>query len=177
MIVVGAGGVAAANLGLFNGSQESADSGGSTSAKAESLQDSSTPPAAPDSLAGAVPAISAAGFGADVTRLLRDGGLAALDSRTQANKVEEGGDTAGSLRTAGCAGPRVTDAAQTRLVLYDGTLAVLVVHPPKGGERLVEAWTCAGDRVLDRARVPVAVTGTGQSTPGSTGLASPSPSP
>ena len=37
-------------------------------------------------------------------------------------------------------------APPPRTVLYDGRRAVLVVHPERGGERLVEAWTCDGDR-------------------------------
>ena len=48
-------------------------------------------------------------------------------------------------------------------------------RPARGGEQLVEAWTCTGDRVLDRARVPRReASATGQSSAGSTGLASPS---
>ena len=175
VIVVGAGGVAAANLGLFNGGAQSDSSAGSTSSKAESLQDSSTPPAAPESLAGTVPAISAAGFEADVARLLRYRGLANLDSRARANKAEDGA-TADSPGTA-CAGPLVSGAVQTTPVLYDGRPAVLVVHPPKRGVRLVEAWTCTGDRLLDSARVPAVLPATGKGSPGSSGLASPSPSP
>jgi hypothetical protein len=180
VIVIGAGGVAAANLDLFDGGAGDSSSAKSSGGTAESLQDSSTSPAAPGSATGPVPTISAAGFDADVARLLRDGSLTSRDPRTQLSERQEGAP-ADSLRTAGCAGPRVTDAAQTRLVLYDGKPAVLLVHPPRGGERLVEAWTCAGDRVLDRVRVTVEQsdtgTGSGQSSPGSTGLASPSPSP
>ena len=180
VIVLGAGGVAAANLGLFNGSQESADSGGSTSANAESSQESPTPPAA-DSATGTVPALSAAGFDADVARLVRDGQLAdTLDNASGLREPAEKDAKADSRRLTDCfgpVGPRVRAGVLRTPVLYDGTRAVLLVHAARGGEQLVEAWTCGGDRVLDRARVPAAKTRTGQSSPGSTGLASPSPTP
>ena len=64
--------------------------------------------------------------------------------------------------------------AQHLVVLYDGSPAALVVQPEKEGTRLVEAWTCGGDRLLDSATVPVGVPTSGKVDPG---LGSPSPSP
>ncbi len=54
----------------------------------------------------------------------------------------------GALTSQACPGPKVTDGAVPSQVLYDGRPAVLLVHPERGGQQLVEAWNCAGDRKL-----------------------------
>jgi hypothetical protein len=134
---------------------------------------------------GRVPAVSAASFDRDVTRLLGDSpayaangspsDLPSTDTRDQQKAEEDSGEAA--LRATGCTGPRVTGGAVPVPVRYDGKPAVLVIHPPRGGDRLVEAWTCSGSKRLDRARVPVADPASGQSSPGNPGLGTPSPSP
>jgi hypothetical protein len=190
VIVVGAGGVAAANLGVFGGSADDS-SAGSASSKAESQDDSASPPSdsagkpvAPGT--GQLPALSAAAFETDAARLVKNSPLFVAgtvpnvqDQKRQADKQSEG-----ALRTSGCNGPPITDGATPTLVLYDGQLAVLLVHPQHGDSRLVDAWNCAGTRKLDTARVPAVPVPTsgktgkgGQSSPGSPGLASPAPSP
>ncbi len=63
-------------------------------------------------------------------------------------QADEQGRPADSSRLAGCPGPEITDGGVPNAVRYDGRLAVLVVHPERDGERLVEAWNCAGDQRL-----------------------------
>jgi hypothetical protein len=192
VIVVGAGGVAVANLDVFGGSATSDSSAGGSTSKAESLQDSATPSApsgdqsfVPDK--GGVPALSAASFHADVTRLLRgrDARLAALadpadagdkPSSTQEREAQQDAGV-NALRKSGCTGPDVTDGALPTPVRYDDQLAVLLVHPASNGERLVDVWTCSGDRKLDSASIPVPAPDSSQSSPGNPGLGSPSSSP
>jgi hypothetical protein len=187
VIVVGAGGVAAANLGVFGGTNATSDSaaGGSTAGKAESLDSSTASPREPAPLSGGdavdrLPRITASAFDTDVTRLLQQDLSAAVPddstARNQQRKAAEDGALADSLKET-CPGPKLSGKADTRPVLYDGTEAVLVIHPEHRGARLVEAWTCTGDRVLDRARVPVTHETSGQSSPGDPGLGSPGPTP
>jgi hypothetical protein len=33
-------------------------------------------------------------------------------------------------------------------VRYDGRPAVLLIHPESGGQQVVDAWNCAGNRKL-----------------------------
>ncbi len=99
----------------------------------------------------------------EATRLARTSAPPSTTSAAQRKAAEDsaGGDTAvGGLSRAD--GGR---QAQHLVVLYDGTPAALVVHPAKDGERLVEAWTCGGDRRLDSATVPVGVPTSGKSRP------------
>ena len=121
------------------------------------------------------PAVSAATFTADVTTLLRDGAeRGTLDSSTDSSsgtapEAEPPPSSAGdgqsareapqALRATQCPGPPVDDGSTTSPVRYDETAAVLVVHPATDGTRLVEAWSCAGDRVLDSTRVPAGASG------------------
>jgi hypothetical protein len=190
VIVVGAGGVAVANLGGFGGSAANDSSAGGSTSQAESLQDTasappSTSPLPQDALSGRVPSVSAASFDRDVARLLSDSPAytanrspaeeSSTDTRAQQKAQDKSGDTA--LRATSCTGPRVTGGAVPVPVRYDGKLAVLVIHPQRGGDRLVEAWTCSGGRRLDSARVPMADPASGQSSPGNPGLGTPSPSP
>jgi hypothetical protein len=190
VIVVGAGGVAVANLGVFGGSAANDSAAGGSTSKAESLQDTasaapSTSPLPPDALSGRVPAVGAASFDRDVARLLSDsptytanGSPADLPSTdTRAPQKSEDDSADGALRATGCSGPRVTGGAMPVPVRYDGRLAVLVIHPQRGGDRLVEAWTCSGSKRLDSTRVPVTDPASGQGSPGNPGLGTPSPSP
>jgi len=179
VIVLGAGGVAAANLGVFDGTAKDTSTADSSAggSSAESLDGSATtapePTAAPHAVAAPLPRVSAASFDADVTRLLQQrapGG----DDVTNQRKAELG---SGSGKAAvACPGPRTSDGSTTTPVLYDGARAVLVIHPAREGERLVEAWACGGGRVLDKARVTAPSAGTDPSSP-ETGLGSPSPTP
>jgi hypothetical protein len=183
VIVVGVGGVAVANLGLFDGSAKTADSsaGGSADSKAQSLDGTATaqpsnPSALPGGLAARLPRVRAASFDTDVARLLQQAPAplgAVTDSQRRSQEEAAGGDSL----AARCAGPTPSDGSTTTPVLYDGTAAVLVVHPAHGGRRLVQAWTCGGDRVLDSAHVPAQQQPSTQSSPGDPGLGSPSPTP
>jgi hypothetical protein len=178
VIVIGAGGVAAANLlGGNDASSDSAtagssssDAGGATSQ--ESLGGTATDApktplgADPSGLPLRLPRVTAASFDTDVARLLRRRDAAAGDTAAQRAPQK---DRVNSLQYAGsCPGPTPRDGSSTTPVLYDGTRAALVIHPAHGGDQLVEAWTCGGDRMLDSAVVPASA---------APGLASPSPSP
>ena len=131
-----------------------------------------------------LPSLSAASFDADVALLLRgrEANLAALadtaDSlgRTETGKAQQ--DTLANRRQLSqCSGPEVTDGALPAPVRYDDKVAVLLVHPARQGDRLVEVWTCSGDRKLNSVSVPVTHETSGQSSPANPGLGSPSPTP
>lgn len=179
VIVLGAGGVAAANLGVFGGNDASSTSAEDSSAggQAESFAGSSSETPAPRSPhaqtdVAALPIIASASFDSDVALLLqRDQANTPQDSTQSLRKAGRNGVVDGVV--PGCTGPKGDGGSRREAVLYDGTPAVLVVHPPKQGERLVLAWTCAGDRVLARTHVPAS----SQTSPGDPGLGSPSPSP
>jgi hypothetical protein len=187
VIVVGAGGVAAANLGLFDGPTASSDSaaGGSSAGEAEALDSSTASPAPsqpggdlPNALRATVPRLTAASFDTDVAVLVQRGQYARVPDSTVTNEgkaLDRRALTDAAAR--GCPGPKVNDGALATLVLYDGNPAVLVIHPEKRGEQLVEAFACGGARVLDSARVPVTHDTSGQSSPGDPGLGSPTPTP
>jgi hypothetical protein len=175
VIVIGAGGVAAANLLDGNSASKdnatagssSSDAGGATSQ--ESLGDTATdapktPPAArPSGLPLRLPRVTAASFDTDVERLLRRRDAASGDTSARQKDRTSLQQYAGS-----CPGPAERGRSSTTPVLYDDTRAALLIHPAQGGDQLVEAWTCGGDRLLDSAVVPAAA---------APGLASPSPSP
>jgi hypothetical protein len=158
VIVVGAGGIAAANLGVFGGStvSDSSSAGNSAGGTSKSLDGPATAqPSAPSTrkplpgqlangLASGLPRVSAASFDTDVARVLRGSSTAAGDTSAAERKAAD----------ATCPGPRSTGGSTTTLVLYDGTRAILVAHPEQAGEQLVVAWTCTGDRELDRTVVP-----------------------
>ena len=201
VIVVGVGGVAVGNLGGFvspTASDESA-AGGASDSKAES-QDSGPASAPEDSgqapnglVARDVPQLTAATFGAQVTSLVESGKVLApwkdltarqRQSLSQSNKDSQANQEDGAVSDTakgGCPGPTIKDGSRHTTVLYDGSPAALVVHPARGGESLVEAWTCTGAQLLDSARVPVttATSGgsAGQTSPGDPGLGSPTPTP
>ncbi|WP_027861154.1 hypothetical protein [Marmoricola sp. URHB0036] len=179
VIVLGAGGVAAANLGVFDGTARDTSSADTSAggSSAESLDGTTTtapePTTAPNALSAQLPRVRAASFDADVARLLQRRAPARDDAPNQ-RKSELGSGSGEAAAT--CPGPRTSHGSTTTPVLYDGTPAVLVVHPARAGERLVEAWSCGGGRVLDRARVPATAAGVDPSSP-DPGLASPSPTP
>lgn len=169
VIVIGAGGVAATNLGVFGGAYDdsatsSSDAGGS-SAKSEALAPSPSAPgttsrdAAKQALA--LPRVRSTAFASDVTALVREegtlspaplsGDLKSTEGRAGASEAP-GGDTV--YRAAqGCRGPAITDDAVPSPITYDGRVAVLVVHPERDGQQLVEAWNCQGTRTLDSATI------------------------
>jgi len=177
VVVLGAGGVAATNLGIFDndplvtadGTRTDSEAGGESAA--EGSPDSGNGSTPPSAGAGAregqtaltdLPQVQGSSFARDVTVLLR-GDL--LVTPEQPEGPETGPETgpdgsedpgaprrlAESLATWGCRGPEVRDGAVRNPVRYEGLLAVLVVHPGMDGDRLVEAWTCAGDRKLATA--------------------------
>lgn len=59
----------------------------------------------------------------------------------------------GPTQVGSCVSPRLTDGSRVTAITFDGTPAVLVVHPLAQGHRLVEAWSCAGTDRLARTRV------------------------
>jgi len=191
VIVLGLGGVAVANLDGFQGGSSdkaSSDAGGISAGGAESLDESSSAPPAPSAAGGdlgalreGVPRLTAASFDADAARLVAgDQNLSSLDgSVTSERKTLDKADRRALANAArsGCPGPQVDDGATETLVLYDDAPAVLVIHPARQGERLVEAFACGDARVLDSTRVPVTDDTSGQSSPGDPGLGSPSPTP
>jgi hypothetical protein len=151
VVVVGVGGVTASSLGLLGGdSPTGANSstdrnltqgqdGAGGRAESDSGSGTAADPSAPlDDAAKGGAVLSASTFAADVEAFLRN--------RTGQAQPPE---TSRSLRSSGCPGPRITDGAVPSRVTYDGRPAVLVVHPLRDGRRLVEAWTCTGDRTLD----------------------------
>lgn len=149
VIVVGAGGLTAANLGVFDDSR-SADS----TAGAESGPDTGPDSGAADSGAAesgadlaATPDLASATFAEDVAVLLEEDPDLGAPPRSQAR---ESPGPAVAAACPGPAGPKDTAAVPVRL---DGDLAVLLVHPPREGRTLVEAWTCPGDRRLAAARL------------------------
>jgi hypothetical protein len=167
VIVLGAGGVAAANLGVFGGdSPIGADSAGGAKSAPESAADSDGATEAPtpadsssrEGLAGAVaaPRVRAKSFASDVTALLRASTQVVTPERRSPSADAGSGGTPDpptttggqALKAGACAGPKTTDGAVPNPIRYDGQLAVLVVHPERDGGRLVQAWTCAGDRLL-----------------------------
>ncbi len=177
VIVVGAGGVAAVNLGVFGGNDDAMKSAGGAASSTTESQHDSAPTAAPSTANGLLnqdlPQLSAARFDTQVTSLL--GNPSARNELPPGpNRREAGTSSAGGDAVRGCPGPAVSDASRIRVVLYDGTPAALVVHPQRDRTRLVEAWTCTGDRRLDSASVPAGVPHSGKPDPG---LATPGPSP
>jgi hypothetical protein len=165
VVVLGAGGVAAANLGVLgDGPSVSFDSGDSAGGQAESAQDAPTTPTpsgkarATTRGAAGLPQISAGAFASEVTSLLQRGTpLVTPDELPPTDAGGDPGESPGretpegatdSLRVRDCPGPGITDGGVPNAVLYDGQLAVLVVHPERDGRQLVEAWNCAGDRRL-----------------------------
>ena len=178
VIVLGVGGVAAVRLGADH-SQGSATAGGAASDATQSSQGPSDAPVpsagsgvSPGSKARALresadalrtlPALTTASFDTDVAGLLRTdpgvvtpgsaGQSGAGSGATQEPRATQRSKTEAQL-TRACPGPAVTDGAVANPVRVDGALAVLLVHPAKDGEQLVEAWTCAGDRRLDSTQL------------------------
>ncbi len=168
VVVLGLGGVAAANLGVFGGPSvtgASDSAGGAESQKSLSSPQPSAGLLEPqrDAAGGAAgfPKVGSSTFARDVTALLdRRSALATPEEKPGAGSTPGdeptflgSPDTAkspptDSLRRMGCPGPEITDGAVPNPVEYDGVLAVLVVHPERDGQQLVEAWTCSGNRLL-----------------------------
>jgi hypothetical protein len=173
VVVLGVGGLAATNLGLFDtdplvtadGIRTDSEAGGESAA--EGSPDSAPGSTPPSAGAGAresqtaladLPQVKGSSFARDVTILLR-GSLLVTPEQPEGPETSPDGSAdaatprrlAESLAPWGCPGPEVRDGAVGNPVRYEGLLAVLVVHPGKDGDRLVEAWSCAGDRKLATA--------------------------
>ncbi len=160
VIVLGVGGLAVANLGLFGlsptGENTAADSAGESESKstgegpdpsADSGTDSGTAGAA------ALPELGAATFASDVAVLLEGRQKVLTPEREAADEGAQNRDSAkpdapGALTSRACPGPEITDGAVANQVRYDGQLAVLLIHPERGGRQVVQAWNCAGDQRL-----------------------------
>jgi hypothetical protein len=177
VIVLGAGGIAVGNL-LGDGSQsDTSVAGGSADDRsvAESAPGATASggdgSATRESAGGAasLPEVSSVAFAADVARLLA-GRTSVITPEEKPSVADgdpgllerEGGDKQGPTDgqpAAICPGPPMSDPATKGAadraarnpVRYDGRPAVLLVHPLSEGRRLVEAWTCAGDRRLAAA--------------------------
>lgn len=174
VIVLGAGGVAAASLGAFGdhvpgrgGSDSATSRAAGGDAGGESLTGSAT--AAPSQsgassrLPGVPTRVSSARFAADAARIVQR--LPALDQDTARQRETDQPAVPGTKSLGACPGPPVTDGSLLVPVRYDGTRAVLVIHPARAGRQLVEAWTCAGHRELDSATVPSGADGPGLGSP------------
>jgi hypothetical protein len=172
VVVLGVGGVAANNLGVFGNESTTAADGGASSSTAGGGDAATAGPQEGDSGEGGVvtaaglPRLRSGSFDADVQGLLArrspalatpeqpaapDASASAGRSNQDKNGDENGDapkDLAQGLRSRGCPGPRITDGAVPSPVRYDGRLAVLVIHPAQGGRQLVEAWDCGGVRRL-----------------------------
>ncbi len=174
VIVLGAGGVTVAGLDLLGAGSPSADdaSAGGAQSEAESLDDSGSeaPQTAPSlpgdsgadqrSLVGTtLPDLRSSSFADDAASLLQAKSAAprGTDGSAPDPEAQEGREDTEPSNPA-CPGPtsaRSTAGEVQRLtVTYDGRLATLLERRPAAGTRLVEAWTCTGDRLLDRARLP-----------------------
>ncbi len=174
VIVLGAGGVAATNLGVFGGSSSTtaskSDAGADSATTSEALPAPGTAPDAATRRAAelGLPQVRSTSFAGDVTALVRTGSAKAVAPLSGGQKPslgasaapqDSGGELAAprqpaeTLRELGCPGPEITDGAVLRPVVYDGRVAVLVLHPENDGARLVEAWNCQGSRRLDSATI------------------------
>ncbi len=202
VVVLGGAGAAAASLGLLGGSSPEAPGPAARGVEGPgTVQADQTPTGTPTgaptaagpgssslrsrALSGTgagLPQVSAASFAGDVARLLqqrtalvtpeeRPSPQARLESTP--HQDTHAPTPSDNLGRAGCDGPPVHDGAEPNPVRYDGHPAVLLIHPLEAGRRLVEAWTCAGDRRL--ASASLAAPGTGTAT--EPGLASPSAGP
>jgi len=158
VIVLGIGSVAVSNLGLMSGGDNStADSAGESeqSSASEAPDSSSDSDSSSDTGAATLPELSAASFASDVETLLKGRasmltpeGEAAGDQPKQENRDSAKPGAPNELTSRACPGPEITDGAVPNQVRYDGRLAVLLVHPESGGQQVVEAWNCAGNRKL-----------------------------
>jgi hypothetical protein len=142
VVVLGLGGVATIHLSRSGGENSTADSaaGGGSAGSAGSEAQSPSPLYGANKLAQAVPGLSSSGFAREVAALVgsRPGLRApAAEDTSSARTASPGADST-------CAGPAVTDGARVTPVSLDAAPAALVVHPAKGGKRLVEAWSCGG---------------------------------
>jgi hypothetical protein len=145
VIVLGLGAMTWASLGHPRGNETATSSGaGAGSAQKEQAPTASARSAAPD--------LHAATFARDVrTYLLHTPTLRVPAPLKQQSQGEDSSSSSGSTPTsptAACVGPRITDGSNLTVVTLDAAPAVLVVHPVKHGERLVEAWSCGGHRRL-----------------------------
>ncbi len=156
------------------GSASAPESGPDATKGQDGTQDGTQDGAQDDNL----PAVRLATFDADATRLLRRAaadrsaiqvpngraltgtsatptpptpGSPATPTDPSVNDVPPG--DAAAVRRAGCTPPRADDGALPSAITLDGRPAVLVVHPDRDGRRLVQAWSCSGERVLASARV------------------------
>lgn len=133
VVVLGAGGVAATGLGAFDSSGQH-DSATSGAAGAESDTSESDTKALAEA-----PSLASASFPRDVAAL-----LAGSPDLLRPDARQEAGDTT----ALSCPGPTVRDDVERRDIRLDGDPAALLVHPLHSDGRLVEAWTCDGERRL-----------------------------
>ena len=146
VIVLGLGGLTAVNLAGSGGGDtaKSSDAGASTAGlaptplRARRSKAEIAPQSAPD--------LSAATFARDVRGLLVQ--TPALRAPAPLEPDSAPPVPAPTATPATCPGPAVSDGSSLSLVSLDGKPAALVVHPPRKGKRLVEAWSCDGTHRL-----------------------------
>ncbi len=188
VVVIGGGGVGIAQLSSGGRSDTtSADSARSTDKSSAGSEASAPQAVAPTGAPGvgatgsrALPRLTTASFGRDVSRAMRTT-YASLDTSALAGRTPQSdspgqlgdlgqgydapaappvttspGPTAGdflSRDAASCTGPEVPDAVTLPATL-DGALVALVFRPPTTEDQLVEAWSCDGATLLATATVP-----------------------
>jgi len=167
VIVLGAGGVFVANLGQMSGTglSSSSDSADKSTAEGQESGGGSSSDSESGTGASLLPDLSAASFESDVTVLLQGrasmlspDGRAAEEGDAADEPSPDNRDSAKSGApyvppSRACPGPKITDGAVPRQVIYDNRPAVLLVHPERGGRVLVEAWNCDGDRRLASTKI------------------------
>jgi hypothetical protein len=156
VIVLGAGSLAVANLGLMSpGENSSADSAGESAPKATGVAPDSDSQSGSDTGMATVPELSSSSFASDVTSLLEGRATlltpereAAGEQSPRKNRDNAKPGAPEALTSQACPGPKITDGAVPNQVRYDGRPAVLLIHPEHAGRQVVDAWNCAGDRKL-----------------------------
>lgn len=163
VVVLGLGGVAVSNLDVFDSPvPTTSDAGGSSAERSAGSAQAPAPSTGADDggiAKGLVraPAVRSARFEADVRALLRTGPplrAARKSAADAAPRTPTADPSAGSASVSTCTGPRLGDGSRTTPIVLDGTAAALVLRPPLGGSRAVEAWSCDGTTRLATGEVP-----------------------
>lgn len=172
--VLGSNGSDGADSSTAGGSAESsADSGAEATdgSQGESSQSQAQPeeqqddrsrddaepgaPTAPQDTPGRlarVPVLSSGSFADDAARLVADGEVAAARADAASEDLADRG-AVGGVAGSGCAVPD-PDLGAATVVSLDGDPVVLVVGPPRSGERAVTAYACADGAELRSTQVP-----------------------
>jgi hypothetical protein len=180
VVVIGAGGVGIAQLGLDgSGSNDDSaatsareDSGGGDSGAPESADGLAVSPEVPGALIrNGVARLSHATFAQDAARVMVAIDVLAQRGATEDDAAEDLADAPPSgyaeappvtatpqsridgEQVQDCAGPDAADAILVPATL-DGATVALVFRPPTDDAQRVEAWSCDGSTLLASASVP-----------------------